>query len=268
MFVAVISFLGSSIVIGQSLTVSQMNSSTSTTTDISTYQSYLLSFLGQQAIAHAAEIFATLTAAFAFATGFKHKKTVTGTQLYVLVLTVLFTWSIYAFFRAYYYGVLSSVVLNGSPKPSDMGNLTAYWSFVAYNATRSNQLLGFAGIGGTIQSLSLSWALGCITAVAIVTYLPSENVSTPQKFGDTFTELYWWFRAAFWFALVEYWTEVTIVPYFSQQIGIVAIGFVISLVPLVVFRCWNWHARVIPWVFVLIALGLGSHVFVVLLHLT
>ncbi|MGA3405754.1 MAG: hypothetical protein ABSD49_08500, partial [Candidatus Bathyarchaeia archaeon] len=154
MFVAVISLIGSaSIAIGQSLT---------RTTDISTFQSYLLSFLGQQAIAHAAEIFATLTAAFAFATGFKHKKTDTGTQLYVLILTVLFTWSIFAFFRAYYYGVFSNTVLHGSPNPSAIGNLTAYWSFVACTATRSNPLLGFAGIGGTIESLSLSWALGSI----------------------------------------------------------------------------------------------------------
>lgn len=89
------------------------------------YQSDLLGFLGQQDIAHAAAIFATFTAAFAFATGFRKKLSVPlGVQTYVIGLTVLFSSATYSAIRLYFYGLLATVVLNHSP--TELMNSTSY----------------------------------------------------------------------------------------------------------------------------------------------
>ncbi len=184
--------------------------------DISTFQSDVLGFVGQQAIAHAAEIFATLTAAFTFATGFKNVKSRTGTWLYVLFLTVLLTGGIYAFLRAYYYGVLSNAVFNQEP-PGNIASLKDYWSFLANNATKSYPLVGVLALGKTIESFSISWTLGFVSAVALTSYLTEEGKKL--DFYNTFTErLPWPFKVAFWWALIDYALEITMVQWLPGRL--------------------------------------------------
>ena len=76
-------------------------------------QTDLLNFAAQQAIAHAALIFATLTATFTFASGFKPKANSRKAKtFYVILLALLMSGAVYAGFRLYFYGQISGTVLS------------------------------------------------------------------------------------------------------------------------------------------------------------
>jgi hypothetical protein len=185
---------------------------------ISTSQSVVLGFVGQQAIAHAAVIFATLTAAFAFATGFKQKKDGPALSLYVLLLTVLLSGSIYALIRAYYYGVLSNAVLNSGPAVQ-ANTLESYWAYVVGLASSGNALVGGLALGSLIQSYSISWALGFLSALAVASYLGDNDNGNVSHLDTTFDGLPWPFKVAFWAALIEYLLDI-FVPMTVAQLTI------------------------------------------------
>jgi hypothetical protein len=171
--------------------------------DISTIQLQLLSYVGQQAIAHAAAIFAMLTAAFTFASGFKEKAK-SSAGAYVGILTALLTGGFYAGIRLYYYGVISTVILN---RPAmNFGpdlTLSSYWSYVAAEASRNSWLTG------TVQSLTLSWMLGSVLAVAVF-----SRLIIGRKFLRTFGELPMSLGLLFRLALADYVLEWALVPSF------------------------------------------------------
>jgi hypothetical protein len=79
-------------------------------------QSALLGFLAQQAIAHGALIFATLTAAFAFAVGFRKLDGKLRRLAYWLATGALFTLSIYSLLRLFFYSQFSNFVLEYPPE--------------------------------------------------------------------------------------------------------------------------------------------------------
>jgi len=92
-------------------------------------QSDMLSFVGQEAIAHAAGIFATLTAAFTFATGFKkfavEKRHKQGRTVYILSLSFLLFLSVYLGIRLISYGALAATV---AKLPANVTMLRSVWS--------------------------------------------------------------------------------------------------------------------------------------------
>jgi hypothetical protein len=94
-------------------------------------QSDILNYLVQESLAHAALIFATLAAAFAFATGFRPRivswKRKLHCSFYFVVLFVLFIVAVYAFFRFVYYAQLTSYLLNRAQPPSQNDTLSSYW---------------------------------------------------------------------------------------------------------------------------------------------
>lgn len=172
-------------------------------------QASLLTLVGQEAIAHAAAIFATLTAAFTFATVQKEPLTRNRTTFCVLILSVLLAGSIYAGLRLYYYGVLSGIVLNHSGVPNQ--TLTQYWGNVTYlmshsSGPNSTYLLTNLGLGLTIQSISISYVVGFLMAVGVTSY-SVEN----QGWWDTFHLLPLWFRAVFYLAAFDYMLEISAV---------------------------------------------------------
>lgn len=131
-------------------------------------QSDMLSFVGQEAIAHAAGIFATLTAAFAFATGFKEKiRQEQDRTVFILCLSFLLALTVYLAIRMYSYGALSATVATLPPR-SD--NLTGYWNNVTL-ATVDGNIIVHYGITGIFSSIVLSWLLGYEFAVCITSYL-------------------------------------------------------------------------------------------------
>lgn len=212
--------------------------------DITPFQSYVLAFVGQEAIAHAAEIFATLTAAYTFATGFKKITSSTGFWLYVLFLTVFLTGGVYAFLRVYYYGLLSNVVLNFNyyapsnvviPRPPNLlqycpktiptiTSLSDYWTCVTNATKATNWLVGVLGIGSGVPSISISWALGSLCALAVASYLAEISLTekigrfAPKNFEMNFNRMPPLFKIIFWWALFCYESTVTISYAFSIMI--------------------------------------------------
>lgn len=87
------------------------------TTLISQYQTQALNYVGQLAIGHAALVFATLTAAFTFGTGFRKRLETRRAKLaYGSFLVVLFWGAVYALVRLVIYGLISETILNvGTP---------------------------------------------------------------------------------------------------------------------------------------------------------
>lgn len=207
-----------------SLSGNQTSTQTNQMMPIATSQSVVLGFVGQQAIAHAAVIFATLTAAFAFATGFKQKKSRRAMWLYVLLLALLLSGSIYALIRGYYYGELSNTVLNG-PASQDqqlctqVNTLQSYWAYVVCLTTRTNALVGGLALGTLIPSYSISWALGFLSALAVASYFGGNVSDVDTAFG----RLPWPFKVAFWAALIVYLLEI-FVPMTVAELTIAILG--------------------------------------------
>jgi len=162
-------------------------------------QATLLNFLGQQAIAHAATVFATLAAAFAFAQAVRQRGIATFP---ILILNVLLGVAIYATLRLIYYGNLWGTVLTNC---ATADSLTAYWSQVA-NVTSHTWISSF-GLVSTLSGVSLSWALGFLTAVGVAAYCFS-SVGWSWAFHTVSLRL----KALFVLAVCAYVVENTIVP--------------------------------------------------------
>ena len=136
----------------------------------------------QEALAHAALVFATLAAAFTFATGFEKRisgshKGVKPLYVYGGVLSLLFLVSIYALFRFAYYASLTSFILNQSGcTPNDVSD---YWnicvSIPAHTLASSRWLLPFSGYdnpSGIVISLFLAGFLAFLITMLAGGFLP------------------------------------------------------------------------------------------------
>ena len=154
-------------------------------------QTDLLGIMGQEAVAHAALIFASLTAAFAFATGFKKKvDDRLGKLIYVGFLGPLIGIAIYAVFRMYLWGTLLGVVLDNPPalaftkclsvKPSvliPVGSLTLYW-YCVNKITGSALYLNFITVR-TLSTSLFSLCVGFITSIGLLMLVlkPEQRIS-------------------------------------------------------------------------------------------
>jgi hypothetical protein len=192
-----------------------------TTANISNLQSIALAYVGQESIAHAALIFATLTAAFTFAAGYKGVERYEGVLLYVLILTVLLSSGFYSFLRVTYWATLSNQILTTGPSIFSSSTcasviyLRDYWACVTSSNTPSQVIVLY--LGTTTASIPLSWVIGFLSAVAIASYLPKKKAGRLKNFGDIFAGLHFLFRVAFWAAIIDYGLEVTIVGYLSTR---------------------------------------------------
>jgi hypothetical protein len=166
-------------------------------------QASLLSFVGQQAIAHAATIFATLTAAFTFAV--VQRKPVVGNRrtFCVLILSLLLAGGIYAGLRLYYYGVLSGIVLNCSVSPNQ--TWTQYWNNVTFLLGQSGEpstwLFAYLGVGPTIPSFSISYVIGFVLAVGVTSYSIDDS---NEGWRGTFDALPPWSKFVLYWAGLNY----------------------------------------------------------------
>lgn len=140
-------------------------------------KSDILSFVAQQAIAHGAIIFATLTAAFTFAVGFKDKLQNAKwwvIELYFTFLLGLFFVTCYAVIRLYIYGKYMNLVLN-PPRDSTLTqtytDLAIYWHAISQyiqNTTSQTPRL-FQLVGGLSKGLVVySLAFGIVAAFLIL----------------------------------------------------------------------------------------------------
>ena len=152
----------------------------------SDFQATLLSYLAQEALAHAALIFATLAAAFTFATGFK--KTLSKHQrvpLYVYggILFVLFLVAVYALLRFILYAGLTEFLLTLSRPPSCNDTFTSYWTYAVRNPAENHTSLlvpisGLynVGLSGVVIACFLAYLLAFFT-----TLLASGLLSIPPR---------------------------------------------------------------------------------------
>jgi hypothetical protein len=225
-------------------------------------QATLLNFLGQQAIAHAATIFATLLAAFTLAEAVGKREGSSTVQkepspslgtFYVFMLNVLFGIAIYAVFRLIYYGILWGLVLNNNPLEMP---LTCYWQRVStLLAEGAPTALSFYArlfvqlqLYLTIPSVLISWALGFVTAVGVAEYCAGEKRGWFAAFRSVQLRL----KGLGVWALAAYFVYVTGLRYagpFLSKYGIlgnlvqglilVAGGFVLEMFALFLL----WHIR-------------------------
>jgi hypothetical protein len=159
-------------------------------TPIFDVQSDLLGIIGQEAVAHAALIFASLTATFAFATGFKKQvKDRAGKVIYVGFLGPLVGIAVYAFFRMYLWGTLLGAVLNNPPDvaltkckplpPLPVGSLSFYWNCV--NTITSNTLdLNFI-TAPTLSTFFFSLGLGFLISIGLLVLVLSPDERKSAK---------------------------------------------------------------------------------------
>ena len=152
-------------------------------------QADILNYLVQEALAHAALIFATLAAAFAFATGFQ-KKLKKGTNnrelslyVYGAVLSLLFLVAIYAFLRFAFYANLADFLLSQAKPPIPSDNLTSYWNAVRFSAENTTRvfvpLSGVSNIGfsGLAISCFLAYLLALLVTMLAGDFLPRIRFS-------------------------------------------------------------------------------------------
>jgi len=142
-------------------------------------QSDMLSFVGEEAIAHAAGIFATLTAAFAFATGFINKCHGRGRSVYILSLSFLLSLSAYLAIRLISYGSMAATV---AKLPAQNVPLSTYWNNVSLTLESSKYSVVHYGITSIFSSIALSWLFGYEFANCITVYLVE---SSEEDFGRT-----------------------------------------------------------------------------------
>ncbi len=145
-------------------------------------QTDLLNYVVQEALAHAALIFATLAAAFAFATGFQNSMKNGNRKLslyvYGAVLSLLFLVAIYAFLRFAFYANLANFLLTQARPPTPSDNLTSYWNAVRYPAENSTRIfLAFSGthnigISGFVVSCFLAYLLAFLVTMLAGDFLP------------------------------------------------------------------------------------------------
>ena len=210
-------------------------------------QASLLSFVGQQAIAHAAAIFATLTAAFTFATVQK-KLDGDRTAFCVFILSILLAGSIYAGLRLYYYGLLSGII-QGYHGESNQ-TLTQYWGNVTkgmFSGVYGGPSTFFyvqLGLGQTIQSLSISYVLGFMIAVGVASY--SIGNECARGWRDTLHLLP--LRLKFWLCLAgfTYLLEITLVRkliYVFGNFWAVVIALLLATVGSLILAMWKWFNR-------------------------
>jgi hypothetical protein len=155
-------------------------------------------------------IFATLTAAFAFAAVQKREILDNKrTTFCVLVLSVLLAGGIYAFLRLYYYGLLSGVILGVPVVPSNQ-TLTEYWRNVTLTLKShggpSTFFYVWLGLGQTIQSIAFSLVLGFVWAVGVASYSIGN-----QGWWNTFRLLPQWLKGSVYVAGLDYLLEITLV---------------------------------------------------------
>ena len=142
-------------------------------------QTDLLAYAGQQAIAHAVLIFAILTAAFTFATGFKDKiRKKSASILYFIILAPLIFGSFWATVRLYFYGQMVQIVLN-TPMTSSSETLTDYFKDVF---RFQNSILNYTG-GLNIQSpiVILCIIAAVIAAILVILLARIEDPSSDQQ---------------------------------------------------------------------------------------
>jgi hypothetical protein len=218
--------------------------------DNSTIQSYVLSFVGQEAIAHAAAIFATLGAAFTFAAGFR--KNPGNIALYVFILSFLFGTALYVILRLIFYGLLSALVLQNPPigiaVPSawcnETSQLSKYWCQVTHLESSSTsvpdgylrQLLQF------IPALSISWLIGGILSMFLTAHMldvADDRQKPPKKnkFRGVFKDMRCLCRLPFFWAscALVVWIVLVAKSFFLPAETIEGISLVFALVPTGVF---------------------------------
>ena len=149
-----------------------------------TIQSDLLSFIGQQAIAHAGVTFATLTAAFGFAAAFKNPRNLTAKWIYVAILGILLGGGIYAGLRLFFYGQMWGFILKYPPEYAfqtsyciqpghiylaqiSKTGITAYWECMIWIVYGSNWVLDY--LGTTAIAMLVSMSAGLVLSL-LVTY--------------------------------------------------------------------------------------------------
>lgn len=134
------------------------------------YQGTLLSYVGQQTIAHAAVVFAALTAGFTFATGFQNKITPFSPLArfsYTLILAFVFSMAAYTFGRMAFYGLLGHTILR-TPQSTDHLTLTDYWKSVDAESSkiRGGTLLDAFG-GFNWRAVLVSFIAGGVATLFI-----------------------------------------------------------------------------------------------------
>lgn len=102
------------------------------------FQAILLSFFGQELVAHAATLFAALGGEFFFVDRFRpHKGARFWDRLgFSLVSGFLFALIVYAGFRMVSYGQLAGIVMTYDPRPQLDTTLSQYYAYVVDVATR------------------------------------------------------------------------------------------------------------------------------------
>jgi hypothetical protein len=156
-------------------------------------QSDLLGIIGQEAVAHAALIFASLAATFAFATGFMERvNNRWGQVIYVVFLGPLIGIAVYAVFRMYLWGTLLGAVTNNplelaltkcpnnTPTPHvPVGSLSFYWACV--NAITSNTVwIPFITVR-TLSTSVFSLVLGFIISIGLLSLALTPGKRKPVR---------------------------------------------------------------------------------------
>lgn len=142
-------------------------------------QTDLLNYAVQESLAHAALIFATLAAAFTFATGYPKTRpssrkhwTSNEIRVYGMILFSLFLVSIYALFRFAFYAAITNSLLTYAP-PGDNVPLNVYWRTLTKSVeTGRPYLVPFSsyfnlGVIGIMISISLAYLLTLLTTMLV-----------------------------------------------------------------------------------------------------
>lgn len=154
------------------------------------FQTDILNYAGQQAIAHAALIFATLTAVFTFAAAFHGKLTdwprptkVHGIKVYYSFLLGMFSVASYALFRLIMYARLVTLVLSNPPS-KDMASLSAYYHNITLISSAQSAALAYVG------GLNTVGLFASLIAASVLAYFLLVLVERPQSWKQC-TELWW-----------------------------------------------------------------------------
>lgn len=154
------------------------------------YQTDLLNYLVQESLAHAALIFATLAAAFTFATGIKEKIEwdPNETLVYFGIVFTLFSVAIYALFRFSVYASLIGFVLSRPQSPAD-NSLNSLWrSIVSQVSTDKPYLTAFSGFInfgaiGFVITISLAYLSAFLVTLFFSGKLPQVSLRNLQYVG-------------------------------------------------------------------------------------
>ena len=136
------------------------------------FQAILLSFFGQELVAHAAAIFAALAAAFIFMRDFRPEKQINFWRRlgYSTVSGLLIVLVVYLGFRMLFYGQLANIVTTYDPRPGDAG-LSQYYGYVVEKVTEK---------AARPSTSTLDWIyLQCLNFAAVFRY-PTNSLTAVE----------------------------------------------------------------------------------------